>query len=270
MAMYQLHWGLRETPFGTSLDPDRFFESPTHEEALARLHFLVDQQRRLGLLLGASGSGKSLLLEVFAAQRTRKGATVTNLSLLGVSPAEMLWRLTTGLGSAVRRTESLGALWMALTDALTARRYAQVETLILLDDADQAAAELRPHLTRLVRLEPEPDARLHVVLAGRPESMGSLGWGVLELVDLRIDLEPWDQADTQKYVETSLRQAGAAKSVFAPPAVQRLQELTQGVPRYVNRLADLSLVAGAGRDLTEIDADVVDSAYRELVGVEPS
>ena len=71
--MYQSHWGLRESPFRNCLDPQSFYQSPTHEEALARLHFLVEQHRRLGLLLGPAGSGKSLLLEVFAAATRRRG-----------------------------------------------------------------------------------------------------------------------------------------------------------------------------------------------------
>lgn len=43
--MYQAHWGLRESPFRGLLDPKFFYQSPTHEEALARLHFLVEQRR---------------------------------------------------------------------------------------------------------------------------------------------------------------------------------------------------------------------------------
>ena len=73
--MYASHWGLRESPFRNCLDPHCFYQSPTHEEALARLHFLVEQHRRLGLLLGPDGSGKSLLLEVFAAQSAPRRAT---------------------------------------------------------------------------------------------------------------------------------------------------------------------------------------------------
>ena len=74
--MYQAHWGLQESPFRGDLDPKSYYQSPTHEEALARLSFLVGQHRRLGLLVGPSGSGKSLLLEVFA-QQLRRGKRAT-------------------------------------------------------------------------------------------------------------------------------------------------------------------------------------------------
>ena len=64
--MARKYWGLRESPFREALDWRRFYPSPMHEEALARLEFLVTDRRRLGLLLGAPGCGKSLVLEVFA------------------------------------------------------------------------------------------------------------------------------------------------------------------------------------------------------------
>ncbi len=66
--MYLSYWGLAESPFRASLDARFFHQGLAHEEALARLHFLVDEQRTLGLLVGASGSGKSMLLEMFARQ----------------------------------------------------------------------------------------------------------------------------------------------------------------------------------------------------------
>ena len=96
--MYQSHWGLREMPFSGCVDPKYFFPSPTHEEALARLHFLVENHRRLGLLFGASGFGKSLLLEVFAEQLRRSGQAVAKLNLVGLDSMEMLWQLAVGLG----------------------------------------------------------------------------------------------------------------------------------------------------------------------------
>ncbi len=51
-VMYQQYWGLRESPFRGNLDVALFFATPNHDEALARLHFLVDGRRHLGLVAG--------------------------------------------------------------------------------------------------------------------------------------------------------------------------------------------------------------------------
>ena len=103
-----------------------------------------------------------------------------------------------------------------------------------------------------------------IILSGRGTEITGLGESLLDLAELRIDLEPWDAADTEQFLQTSLDRAGCAGKVFAPPAAAKIHELAQGIPRHISQLADLSLVAGAGAGLQEIDAAVVESVYREL------
>jgi general secretion pathway protein A len=262
--MYQEHWGLRESPFRGLLDPNYFYQSPTHDEALARLHFLVEQGRRLGLLCGPPGSGKSLLLKVFAEQLARTARPVARLSLLGVAPAEMLWLLAAEWGLGPDPAGSMAAVWRALADRLAEYRYQQLEAVVLLDDADQADREVLQQVARLARFDSSPEMRLTIVLAGRNEGMSKLGGALLDLAELRIAVEPWQQSETEDFVNAMLTQAGGKSPVFAGPAVARLHELSHGIPRRAAQLADLALLAGAGQQLPQIDAELVEAVYQEL------
>jgi len=266
--MFASHWGLRESPFRTCLDPQRFYQSPTHEEALARLHFLVEQRRRLGVLIGPAGSGKSLLLEVFGQQLRQNARPVAKLNLLGLEPTEMLCLLGAQFGLSLEPSASRAVLWRALCDRLTEYRYQQLETVILLDEADQAGKQVLTEVARLAHHDPSPESRLTLVLAARPDRVGRLGQQLLDLAELRIDVEPWERGDTADFLQRSLSQAGCQSPLFADPAVARLHELAHGIPRRVSQLADLALLAGAGRELPQIDAEVVESVYRELAIVE--
>jgi len=266
--MYQTHWELRETPFRTCLDPRFFYQSPAHEEALARLHFLVDQHRRLGVLLGEPGSGKSLLLEVFAAETRRQGRAVAKVNLLGLTPAELLWELAASFGLNLAPAEPPASLWRCLLDRLAEHRYEQRATVVLLDDADQAASDVLAGLRRLASLDYSPESRLTIVLAGCPKRIRRLGRSLLEMAELRIDVAPWEASDTEDYVRRSLARAGRDRPVFDEPAVQRLHELTHGIPRRVSQLADLALLAGAGRQLDHVDAEVVETVFHELGVIE--
>jgi general secretion pathway protein A len=255
-------------PFNGRVDPKYFFPSPTHEEALARLHFLVENHRRLGIVLGTVGCGKSLLLEVFAGQLRRSGRAVAKLNLLGLDAAEMLWRIAVDLGLNPPPSASATALWRTLDDRLQEHRYRQIDTVILLDDADQSCRSVLPHVVRLAEHDASPDARLTVLVTVEKANVYNLGNRLLELSDLRIDIEPWTLADVEGFLKSSLNQAGGKKKIFTEDAVAKLFDLSAGIPRRVVQLADLALLAGAGAELSRLDAEVVESVYHELSAVE--
>src|ERR1700722_3378537 len=137
-AMYQQYWGLAESPFRGGLELDSFYPTPSHEEALARLNFLVEERRRLGMLCGPVGIGKSLLLEIFARQMNRAGADVVRANLVGADAHEFLWTVAAqcGLNPALAATQF--ALWRRLADRLIECRYQRSQLVMLLDDVEAA------------------------------------------------------------------------------------------------------------------------------------
>ncbi len=265
---YRAHWNLRETPFAGGLNPRYFFSSPVHDEALARLQFLVEHRQRLGLLLGGAGTGKSLVLDMLARDMRRLGNQVANVSLLGLDLHEFLWLLAAELGLNPSRTCDVFTLWRGINDRLIENRYQQLDTVVLLDDAGEARPEVLEHVARLVQVNRGDGWPLVIVISVPADRIMRLGSRILELAELRIDLEPWDEADTAGYLSLALAQAGCKSPVFTDDAVRRLQTVTGGVPRRVNQLAALALVAGAGRRLPRIDADTIESVYQELGQIE--
>ena len=268
MSTYQSHWGLEKPPFRACHDPCLFYRAPAHDEALARMHFLVEQHQRMGLLIGDEGSGKSFLLRFFADELRHDGAAVARIGLEGLEPVEVLWHILQSLRSNPSPRESMVSLWRRLEDRLKVNRYQETDTVILLDDADLASEGVLTQIARLSRHDMTSQSRLTIVLSSRPDRLGQIGARLLELSTLRIDIGPWQKSDTVEFIQSSLHNAGRQQPAFAEPALARLHELTHGIPRRVNQLADLSLLAGAGRDLQEIDADVVESVYQELGAVE--
>lgn len=268
MSTYQSYWGLDKTPFRACHDSCFFYRGASHDEALARMHFLVEQHQRLGLLLGDEGSGKSFLMRFFSDELRRDGAAVARIGLEGLEAVEMLWNILQSLRSNPSPRESMVSLWRRLEDRLRENRYQETDTVILLDDADLASESVLTQIARLARHDMTLQSRLTIVLSSRPERLSRIGERLLELSTLRIDIDPWQKSDTAEFIKSSLISAGRQQPAFAEPALARLHQLTNGIPRHVSQLADLSLLAGAGRDLEEIDAEVVESVYEELGAVE--
>ncbi len=262
--MYQEYWGLSQPPFRNPVTPGGFFESPTHEEALARLDFLVENRRRLAILSGPAGCGKSTVLDVFARRRRRQGSQAAIVNLLGLGCDEFLWALSTQLRIGAAPTDPVPVLWQMLVDRLIENRYQRIETVFLLDDADRACGDVLTHAERLAHVDASSEARLTLVFVASDDPYGHLPERLTQLCELRIDLEPWDVADTQEFLHFSLSGAGRESPVFDPLAVARLHELSLGIPRRVRQLAELSLLAGASKQLGAVDGPTVESVYEEL------
>jgi general secretion pathway protein A len=81
-----------------------------------------------------------------------------------------------------------------------------------------------------------------------------------DLVDLRIDVEPWEEEDTVGYVQTALLEAGSTDPIFEREALAALHALCNGNPRQVARLANFTLLAAAAEGLKSVDASVVEGA----------
>lgn len=266
--MYHKHWHLFDTPFAPEIDPQRFLATPSHEEALARLQFLAIHRRGVGVVLGGPGSGKSMLLTIFAEAMRRAGQSAALVNLEGLDADELLHRVLWGLGVNPSMRERRLRLWQLLEDRIAESRYQETEVVLLVDDADAATAEMRTALARLARLDVGPNRCLSIVLAGEYPSIVNVGEELLELADLRIDLAPWDVEDTQRFVEQSIARAGADPDIFSGSAIVRIHQRAGGLPRRIGQLAQSALLAGAGAGVDRIEPELVDSACEELSTVE--
>lgn len=262
--MYANYWGLSEVPFKNTLEVRWFYESPGHEEALARLLFLIEQHRRCGVLWGPSGTGKSLILELLRREAARNGGEIALVDVLGHGSREMLWEILAGLGLAPGADDSQFRLWRLLHDHVLANRHAQAPLVLVLDHLDRAQADCLAAVERLQHLSAGGHTGLTLILGVTSERASGHAQMLREISDLRIDLAALDREQTQQYVESLLGRAGAARPLFDAPALDRLFDETRGVPREVNRLCDLALLAGMADHAAHIDEAIVTAAAEEL------
>ncbi|MDH3719379.1 MAG: ATP-binding protein, partial [Planctomycetota bacterium] len=163
--MYYSQWGLAETPFRAGTASQAFFPSPTHEEALARLQFLVDQHHRFGLLVGERGTGKSLLLSVLADECRQARVDVANLNLTAICPSEFPQLLAAQLTCVSLCSLNPQQAWQALSDRLAENHYEQRSTLVTLDDAHHADQAVLDQVLRLIHSDRSAGSQLTVVFA---------------------------------------------------------------------------------------------------------
>jgi len=228
------------------------------------MHFLIEEHRRLGLLLGPSGCGKSLLLEMIARRVRTWGRAAAKMSLLGAESADFLATLADELRVVTPEGAPVWRVWQCLERRLRENRYQQLETVLLLDDADQATPEVLTQVARIAKHDLTPGSRLTLILAGQADRVERVGETLLDMVELRIDIPAWEPNDTQGFLSRSLEQVGGQAAVIGHEAAQRMHDLADGSPRRVRQLADLALLAAAGMNLDTVDVDTIEAACQEL------
>lgn len=257
--MYQAYWGLKHSPFANAAVRPDLTASPVHAEALARLDFLRESRCPFGLLLGTAGSGKSIVLAEFATRARRDGALVALASAAVPDELSLLVPIADAL--LVETDTDPGQLWRRVVDRIEELKLEYLCGVILLDDLDRAT----PNILAIVeRLLGHPAAPLTLVATARTETAARIGPRLLEQTGLRIDLNPWNEAETREYLNSSLAKAGRSQPAFDESAARRLFELSGGAPRKVNQLAQLALLAGAGQQLVQIDQGTIDAVQEEL------
>jgi type II secretory pathway predicted ATPase ExeA len=257
--MYQAYWGFARSPFQTADARAMLAASPVHTEALARLDFLVESQCRFGLLLGPAGSGKSLVLADFADRTAARGWLVAAASAALPTDEQLLASLASGW--QIASPPGGEPNWPAIADRLEELKLENLAAALALDDLDRATPRALAAVEWLAGL---PAAPLTIIASARPETVERIGSRLVELATLRIDLTPWSEQETKNYLATSVTNAGRLAPAFDEPAARRLYQLSGGIPRKVNRLAQLALVAGAGQNLAQVDACTVEAVEEEL------
>jgi general secretion pathway protein A len=189
---------------------------------------------------------------------------IVQLNLLGLGEHAFLAQLAESLGQFPCRGETLHSLWRAITDRLHQNRCQQLQTLLLLDDADEAMPEVLEQIVRLVQHQASGPSALTVILSAATHRLARLGPRLLGLIELRTDIHAWEEEDTTQFIHDALQRAGREEPVFEEFALHRIHELSAGIPRRASQLADLALLVGAAQGQTTIDEATVETVSQEL------
>ncbi len=256
---YWRYWQLSGAPFSGS----GFFRGATTDEALARIEFLVSNRRSIGSVLGVSGVGKSSLLKYCAANppvcSDIPGLQMLRSSMLGMSAGELLCNLAERL-SGNRRILDSQAAWKLICDYFQAASREETQTVLLVDDTECSTAAAEADLHRLLSMS----FPLTVIFAVESQMISAVSRSMLDRCELQIELPAWDIQQTAEFLAWMSLSLGRPTPVFTDTAVDRIQELSQGIARRIVQLTDLALVAGAVAQADCIDADCVDQVSYEL------
>ncbi len=222
----------------------------------------------VGLLTGEIGSGKTLTRAVFTRRIDAIRFQVLTIENSGFPLAELLDSILRRLDPQLPLRGEGTLVRCELFEQAVRKLHASGRHLVLvLDEAQDMAAETIHELRWLTNFNGSGDSLLTLILIGQPElrQMILSDAAINQRVSLRFHLKPLRADDLDNYLRHRLRAAGhSTGNLFSPGAALEIFHATHGVPRAVNRLAKLALEHAWVSDAAKVDAVAVNSVVRDL------
>jgi general secretion pathway protein A len=259
--MFRDFYGLTEQPFGVTPDPRFLYLSPSHREALASLYYGIDAGRGFVALIAKPGMGKTTLL-FHLLQRFGTSARTVFLFQTQCNSREFMRFLLLELGCELQDQQDLVTMHEEFNRCLLQEARAGRRFIVVVDEAQN----LEPSVLETVRLLSDfetPQAKLlQIVLSGQPELADKLDRPSLRQLRQRVSLlstlAPLSREEVERYINHRLRAAGCRNGLLLTArAVERITELSGGIPRNINNICFNALSLGCSLRLKTIDVDVV-------------
>lgn len=265
--MYKDYFGFREKPFSKTPDPRFLFLSRGHEEALARLEFVVEE-REIAVLTGDIGCGKTTLSRALMDRlgKRYRFCYIINPRLNAVEFLRTVARLLDIEFPAADKDALLDQIHGVLYE-----NYSRgICPVLVIDEAQMIdSSDVFDEIRLLTNFQLDDRNLLSILIMGQPELRSMLNAHCYEplrqRISLQYHLEPLSLEETMEYLDFRLEMAGGTAGLFTPDAVQKIYELTGGVPRTINSMATNALLVGYGLDAALIDSSIILEIKDELM-----
>ena len=272
--MYETYWQLKQKPFEDAADPRFYYPGESHQAALLKLRYAIENHRGGALLAGPSGSGKTLLTTMLPGILGEAFTPVVHLVFPRMSTAELLAYLADELEGTFpdAETPSIHASIRRIQGFLAANSEKGRHAVLVIDEAHLLhGVDTFEALRLLLNFQPGGTPALMLLLVGEPAILPVLDrmpqWE--ERLGVKCLLRPFSESESAAYVEHRLRVAGAVRSIIDPDAMPTLHGLTHGIARRINRLCDLALLIGFAEERQMLSAGHFETVCHELVAVAP-
>jgi general secretion pathway protein A len=269
--MYESFFGLREPAFSLAPDPRFLWLSETHEEGLAALVYGISRRKGFMLLTGEVGTGKTTLLRAALDQIPSDTEVALVMNTAELTPTDLL-RLIAAEFQLPGRFETKVDYIIALNRFLLEQLARGLNTVLIIDEAQNLDATLLEEVRLLSNLETDTEKLLQIVLTGQPELRQKLSASNLRQLRQRVAIEhhvlPLRREDVGPYLRHRLEVAGGRfEDVFEPGVEPAFHEFSQGCPRLMSLLADRTMLAAFAKQLRRVPMLLVERKAKEMAAV---
>ncbi|MCF6254233.1 MAG: AAA family ATPase [Thiomicrorhabdus sp.] len=254
--MYRAFFGLSKLPFKSSPDLDVFYKNGSRQDILEALVYTVVRGDGITKVTGEVGSGKTMLLRLLA-DSLPDNFTVLYINTPNLSPKDMLMHIAAELGLDLDRAILKFSLLEWINKELV-RLYSKGQRVVMLIDEAQAMTfDTLEEIRLLSNLETSEGKLLQVVLFGQPELDIALSNNNVRQLKSRISysifIPPLSPEEVCSYLNYRMRRADfEGLDVFELTVSKKIHQLSEGIPRTINTIADKLLMSAYSLEDTKV------------------
>ena len=265
--MFLSFYNLREQPFGTTPNPRFLYPSAVHREALASLIYGIESNLGFAALIAEPGMGKTTLL-FHVLNRLKNSARTAFLFETQCNSQSLLRYLLAELRVPTTDPDPV-VLHEKFKQVLYEESRMGRRVIVIIDEAQNLDLKVLETVRLLSDFETPEAKLLHIILVGQPQLAKQLGCPkmsqLLQRIPMMNFLRPLDPGEVTDYVNHRLRVAGySGPQLFTTSALERIAELSNGVPRKINRICFNALSLGCALATKQIDRSLIDEVGADL------
>lgn len=270
---YHKYWGLNTAPFSLTPDPEHLYMSKQHRECLLRLQYGIMANKGGALLISENaGDGKTSVLRKLVIELEKETPGDIRVAFIDhptLTPLQMIQEMARQIGVEKPARSKMNAL-NQLRGHLIDRYNAGGRSVVIVDEGQMLAhrPDILQELRILLNFCLSDSFLLSFILSGQRPLEGVMRsmpefW---QRLPVRFFLGNLDFRDTRELIRFRLHKAGLPEELdlFTHEAYQEVYRFSEGCPRVVCSVADLSLVVGRSLRVRQIDAIEVIQACADM------
>lgn len=263
--MFEEFYGLKENPFSIQPDPEYIFMGKRHSMAYSVLEYSIRNKAGFAVISGDIGCGKTTLIRKLL-ESLGEDTCIGLVYNTHQDIANLLEWIMLAFGQPYSGLSQV-ALYDAFQRFLIAQYGAGKRVLLIVDEAQNLSPTALESLRMLSNINADKYQLLQMILVGQPQLKELLRRPELQQFAQRVSahffIPPLEKQEVGPYIKFRLFVAGRTEPLFAPAAIERIAEVSRGVPRTINILCDTVLVYGFAAEKKSIDVDLVNEVIRD-------
>ncbi len=270
--MYESYWRFKNRPFENKSSNEFYYPSETHQAAMLKLRYAIENRRAAAILCGPTGMGKSLVAEMLLRQLSDTYRPVYHLVFPTLDSEQLVRYLVEQIDSGNEQWPREPSADLARFEKLLDKNLEQNRhAVIVVDEAhlleQNGLLEPLRLLLNVAAAKSPGESAWTLVLVGQPTLLSHVEryHPLDERLAVKCMLNRLLLEETVAYIQHRIRSSGAkSEEIFDEAALERIHQLSQGIPRRINRLCDLALMVGFAEERKRIEAAVIDSVHSDL------